>query len=56
MSAQYAKRRFSDYHSDMSLSGKHLLVVDDDPKLRELVRRYLSENGFEVSIAQTLRQ
>ena len=36
----------------MSLSGKHLLVVDDDPKLRELVRRYLSENGFEVSVAQ----
>lgn len=36
----------------MSLSGKHLLVVDDDPKLRELVRRYLSENGFDVSIAQ----
>ena len=35
----------------MSLSGKHLLVVDDDPKLRELVRRYLSENGFEVSVA-----
>ncbi|MEZ5650593.1 MAG: two-component system response regulator OmpR [Burkholderiaceae bacterium] len=28
-----------------------LLVVDDDPKLRELLRRYLSENQFEVSIA-----
>ncbi len=42
----------SDYHSGMSLSGKHLLVVDDDPKLRELVRRYLSDNGFEVSVAQ----
>ena len=36
----------------MSTSGKHLLVVDDDPKLRELLRRYLTENQFEVSLAQ----
>ena len=36
----------------MSASGKHLLVVDDDPKLRELLRRYLTENQFEVSLAQ----
>jgi len=36
----------------MTAPGKHLLVVDDDPKLRELLRRYLSENQFEVSLAQ----
>ena len=36
----------------MSASGKHLLVVDDDPQLRELLRRYLTENQFEVSLAQ----
>jgi two-component system phosphate regulon response regulator OmpR len=36
----------------MSTGGKHLLVVDDDPKLRELLRRYLAENQFEVSLAQ----
>jgi len=36
----------------MTATGKHLLVVDDDPKLRELLRRYLSENQFEVSLAQ----
>ena len=36
----------------MSASGKHLLVVDDDPRLRELLRRYLTENLFEVSLAQ----
>ena len=36
----------------MTASGKHVLVVDDDPKLRELLRRYLSENQFEVSLAQ----
>ena len=36
----------------MSTPGKHLLVVDDDPKLRELLRRYLADNQFEVSLAQ----
>jgi two-component system, OmpR family, phosphate regulon response regulator OmpR len=36
----------------MSLSGKQVLLVDDDPKLRDLVRRYLAENHFEVSMAQ----
>ncbi len=29
----------------------HLLVVDDDTRLRELLRRYLSDNGFRVTIA-----
>lgn len=27
----------------------HLLVVDDDQRLRELLSKYLSENGFEVT-------
>jgi len=29
----------------------HLLVVDDDNRIRDLLRRYLSKNGFRVSIA-----
>ena len=29
----------------------HILVVDDDTRLRELLRRYLSENDFVVSVA-----
>ena len=29
----------------------HLLVVDDDARLRELLRRYLSERGFRVTMA-----
>jgi two-component system, OmpR family, phosphate regulon response regulator OmpR len=29
----------------------HLLVVDDDPRLRELLRRYLTEQGFRVTTA-----
>ena len=31
----------------------HLLVVDDDTRLRELLRRYLSEHGFRVTTAET---
>src|SRR5476649_1732721 len=29
----------------------HVLVVDDDARLRELLRRYLTENGFRVTTA-----
>jgi len=29
----------------------HLLVVDDDPRLRQLLQRFLSEQGFRVSAA-----
>lgn len=28
-----------------------LLVVDDDPRLRDLLRRYLGENGYQVFVA-----
>ena len=34
-----------------SLSDPHLLVVDDDERLRALLTRYLSANGFRVSAA-----
>jgi two-component system phosphate regulon response regulator OmpR len=30
----------------------HILVVDDDTRLRELLSRYLSENGFRVTAAR----
>ena len=30
----------------------HLLVVDDDARIRELLRRYLTQEGFEVSLAE----
>ena len=29
----------------------HVLVIDDDDRLRELLRKYLSENGFLVTTA-----
>jgi len=33
------------------MDDPHLLVVDDDAKLRTLLQRYLSSNGFRVSAA-----
>src|SRR5215472_3116271 len=37
----------------MSGVEPHLLVVDDDARLLELLRRYLSDNGFRVTTAQS---
>jgi len=31
----------------------HILVVDDDPAIRDLVREYLSEHDFRVTVAAT---
>jgi two-component system, OmpR family, phosphate regulon response regulator OmpR len=39
------------YTAAMSDPERHLLVVDDDARLRELLRRYLFENGFRVTVA-----
>jgi two-component system, OmpR family, phosphate regulon response regulator OmpR len=35
----------------MDSSEPHLLVVDDDARLRELLRRYLTDHGFRVTTA-----
>jgi two-component system phosphate regulon response regulator OmpR len=35
----------------MSEDAPHILVVDDDSRLRTLLSRYLSENGFRVTAA-----
>ncbi len=37
---------------DMADDIAHLLVIDDDTRLRELLRRYLTEQGFRVSTAE----
>jgi len=36
---------------DTAFPEPHLLVVDDDARLRELLRRYLSDSGFRVTAA-----
>jgi two-component system phosphate regulon response regulator OmpR len=37
---------------DMAADMPHVLVVDDDRRLRELLSRYLAENGFRVTTAE----
>jgi len=36
----------------MTIANTRILVVDDDLRLRDLLNRYLSEQGFSVHIAQ----
>ncbi len=36
----------------MSLEAPHILVVDDDTRLRELLHKYLTEQGFRITAAQ----
>jgi two-component system phosphate regulon response regulator OmpR len=40
----------------MSETEPHLLVVDDDDRLRDLLRRYLSDSGFRVTGAADARE
>ncbi|MDH3916729.1 MAG: response regulator, partial [Rhodospirillales bacterium] len=36
----------------MTDEAPHILVVDDDSRLRDLLRRYLVEQGFRVTTAR----
>ena len=36
----------------MSVDAPHILVVDDDERLRDLLKRYLQRNGYVVSVAR----
>lgn len=38
--------------ASMSADLTHILAVDDDDRLRELLKKFLSENGFRVSVAR----
>ena len=37
----------------MDVTTPHILVVDDDTRLRDLLRKYLRDNGFRVTTAAT---
>ena len=41
---------------EYDLAEPHLLVVDDDERLAELLRRYLSDSGFRVTIAANAKE
>ncbi|MBM3556685.1 MAG: response regulator, partial [Alphaproteobacteria bacterium] len=38
--------------SEAADHNPHLLVVDDDRRLRNLLAKFLGENGFRVSVAE----
>lgn len=39
-------------HQTLDRTGIHLLVVDDDDRIRDLLKTFLSKKGFRVSIAE----
>ena len=41
--------------TELSDGAPHVLVVDDDRRLRELLARYLAEQGFRVTAAASAR-
>jgi two-component system phosphate regulon response regulator OmpR len=40
----------------MEAEVPHVLVVDDDRRLRDLLRRFLADNGFRVTVAADARE
>src|SRR5689334_1354419 len=40
----------------MTSEAPHILVVDDDDRLRELLRKFLSENGYLVTSAADAKE
>lgn len=40
----------------MQTEQPHVLVVDDDRRLRDLLRRFLADNGFRVTVAGDARE
>jgi two-component system phosphate regulon response regulator OmpR len=38
-------------HQEVGAEPAHILVVDDDDRIRLLLKRYLSEHGYRVSVA-----
>ena len=50
MRVTYCRRRVPGRYP-LRMTGKTLLVVDDDSQLRQLVREYLGEHGYSVLVA-----
>src|SRR5689334_9014177 len=44
------------YNRAMQTEQPHVLVVDDDRRLRDLLRRFLADNGFRVTVAGDARE
>jgi len=38
--------------SNLADDAQHILVVDDDQRIRDLIARFLNENGYRVTVAE----
>ncbi|MEE9376191.1 MAG: response regulator [Rhizobiaceae bacterium] len=45
-----------DDHEALEDDAPHILVIDDDSRIRDLLSRYLSEQGFRISIASDAQE
>jgi len=46
----------SDILPHSEIDAPHILVVDDDSRLRKLLKKFLSENGFRVTLAANVAE
>lgn len=53
MVADYQSSQIRHERNATNMTGRKLLVVDDDRKLRDLLQRYLTEQGFSVKSAES---
>ena len=44
------------YNQDLKKSYFHILIIDDDQKIRMLLKKFLDNNGFRVSDAENTQQ
>ena len=42
--------------SQIDENTPHILIIDDDTRIRELLRKYLSDNGYRTSTAENAQQ
>ena len=40
----------------LTSESSHILVVDDDERIRNLLRKFLTQNGYWASVAQDAKQ
>ncbi len=40
----------------MTGAGEHLLIVEDDPEMRDLLRKVLAKEGYRISVADDGRE
>ena len=44
------------YNQDLKKLSFHILIIDDDQKIRQLLKKFLENNSFRVSDAENTQQ